>query len=79
MTSDDNVDLGKYRVPTFCPTCKRMMKGSKCNSTYYQYNCCYDCYIQWVEDREQKWLAGWRPSDEEMQKFLKQFDPIYEF
>jgi len=26
-----------------------------------RYGCCRDCHIQYVEDREQRWLDGWRP------------------
>ena len=26
-----------------------------------KFECCYRCYIQWVEDREDRWEAGWRP------------------
>ena len=26
-----------------------------------KYECCHSCYIQYVEDREERWKAGWRP------------------
>ena len=28
-----------------------------------KFECCYKCYISWVEGREEKWLSGWRPNN----------------
>ena len=28
-----------------------------------KYSCCQKCYIQYVEDREERWLSGWRPDE----------------
>ena len=28
-----------------------------------KYDCCSKCYIQWVEDREERWQSGWRPNN----------------
>jgi len=30
-----------------------------------KFDCCWKCYIQWVEDREERWLEGWRPLNKE--------------
>ena len=27
-----------------------------------KYECCFKCYIQWVEGREERWATGWRPN-----------------
>lgn len=45
-----------------CPTCGEYSFSSKDDVYMTKYNCCYKCYIQWVEDREQRWLDGWRPN-----------------
>ena len=29
-----------------------------------KYECCRRCYIKWVESREERWSAGWRPPKE---------------
>ena len=29
-----------------------------------KFECCFNCYIQWVEDREERWKKGWRPNKE---------------
>ena len=26
-----------------------------------KFGCCFGCYIQWIEGREERWLSGWRP------------------
>lgn len=59
------------RVPTFCPVCKGLMKG-RSTFTWYDYACCIDCYIWFVEGRPSKiaeWKAGWRPSEEELLRY----------
>lgn len=71
--------LREHRVPAFCPVCKSLMRGDKCTTSYYSFGCCMDCFIQWVDGREERWQSGWRPSDEQIAKFLKQFQPSYEF
>ena len=36
----------------------------KCDNLYLnKYSCCQECYIQYVEDREERWLSGWRPNE----------------
>jgi hypothetical protein len=53
------------------------MKGNKSTFTFYDYGCCVDCYIFWLETRPeaiQRWKEGWRPSQEEirtMKEFMK--------
>jgi len=27
-----------------------------------KYNCCYNCFIQYVHGREERWKSGWRPN-----------------
>jgi len=60
-----NSDL---RVPSFCPICDCVMKGSKSTSTYYDWGCCMHCFIEFVDDREERWKSGWRPSADEISK-----------
>lgn len=58
------------RVPIFCPVsgCGTLMKG-KSTYTYYDYGCCIDCYIWFLEGRPgtiKRWKEGWRPNEDEM-------------
>ena len=45
-----------------CPICN--VYSFKSNDDVYmtKFDCCEKCYIQWVEDREERWLKGWRPN-----------------
>lgn len=54
----------------FCPVCGQMMRGSKSNSSYYDWGCCSICYIEFVEDREDRWKSGWRPSADEIERMI---------
>lgn len=57
----------ELRVPAFCPICGRLMKGKSTN-TFYDFGCCIDCYIFFIEGREQRWLEGWRPSSDDLER-----------
>lgn len=59
------MDLSQYKVPTFCPVCKGLMVG-KSTSSFYDFGCCINCKIYFVEGREQRWKDGWRPSAEDI-------------
>jgi hypothetical protein len=28
-----------------------------------KYDCCFECYVEYIEDREQRWEKGWRPDN----------------
>ena len=61
------------RVPVWCPICSYIMKG-KSTVTYYKSGCCVNCYIEFVEDREERWKNGWRPTQEHVQSFRKKLE-----
>lgn len=46
-----------------CPVCN--VYSFKSNDDVYmsKFDCCEKCYIKWVEDREERWLTGWRPNN----------------
>jgi len=57
-----------HRVPAWCPICERVMRSSKSTTMYFRYGCCVDCFINFVEDREEKWKSGWRPDEIQVKK-----------
>lgn len=65
----DGIDRSIFRVPVWCPICDLVMKGD--NKTYFDWGCCKLCHIQFVEDREERWCSGWRPSAEEVEAFRR--------
>jgi len=45
-----------------CPVCETFSFNIKDDAYMSKYDCCYNCYIQWVDGREERWQAGWRPT-----------------
>jgi len=46
-----------------CPTCSKIFFKSTDDVCMTKYECCFDCYIKWVEGREERWIEGWRPDE----------------
>ena len=44
-----------------CPVCDTFSFDLKDDAYMNRYSCCYRCYIQWVDGREERWKTGWRP------------------
>ena len=63
------MELSELRVPIRCPMCKYLMKGKSTN-TWYDWQCCMDCFIEFIESREERWKSGWRPTDEQISSYL---------
>ena len=48
-----------------CPVCSEYSFSVRDDLYMNKFECCYKCYIQWVVDREERWLSGWRPNKEQ--------------
>ena len=48
-----------------CPVCSSYSFELRDNVYMTKFDCCFKCYIQWVEGREERWKAGWRPQQKE--------------
>ncbi len=46
-----------------CPICQKYLLDSRDVIYIAKFECCSKCYIQYVEDREERWKTGWRPSN----------------
>lgn len=44
-----------------CPVCDSYLGSAKDDLYIFKFQCCFDCYIQYVEGREERWKTGWRP------------------
>ena len=44
-----------------CPVCGSFPKKSLDDVCLVKFQCCNNCYIKFVEGREERWLSGWRP------------------
>jgi hypothetical protein len=47
-----------------CLTCEIYSFDMKDDLYMNKFDCCFKCYIQWVESREERWLKGWRPNND---------------
>ena len=45
-----------------CPACNTYSFKSNDDVYMTKFQCCFNCYIQWVEGREERWKTGWRPN-----------------
>jgi len=46
-----------------CPVCKTYSFEIKDGFYRNKFECCHQCYVDWVEGREERWLTGWRPDE----------------
>ena len=46
-----------------CPVCEKYLFSAKDDICIVKYDCCYQCYIKWVDFREERWMEGWRPNE----------------
>jgi|TARA_R110000822_G_scaffold140831_4_gene278559 hypothetical protein len=69
---DEKVEVNGILVPRkllnkesnrTCPVCDTYSFDVRDDVYMNKYDCCWECYIQWVEDREERWLSGWRPNN----------------
>ena len=46
-----------------CPVCNSYSFDSRDDLYMNKFECCFDCFIQHVEGREERWKTGWRPNN----------------
>lgn len=46
-----------------CPVCGSYSFSSNDDLYMTKFECCFNCYIQYVENREERWNSGWRPNN----------------
>ena len=51
-----------------CPVCSAFPKSVKDDVSLIKFECCNKCFVQYVEDREERWLKGWRPNENQQTK-----------
>ena len=48
-----------------CPVCDSFSFSIQDDVYMTKFDCCFGCYIQHVEGREERWENGWRPTKED--------------
>lgn len=61
-------------VPVFCPVCHRPMSSIYDDEVYNKLECCDSCAGKWAYKNMEAWKSGWRPSPEDVAKFLQMQD-----
>ena len=56
--------LNKDTTRRTCPVCNTYSFKTRDDVFMNKFECCYNCYMQWVEGREERWQSGWRPNNE---------------
>ena len=56
--------LTRETIRRDCPVCDTFSFNLKDDAYMMKYDCCYKCFIQWVEGREERWKTGWRPKND---------------
>ena len=46
-----------------CPVCSVYSFDMKDDVYMNKFECCYECYIQYIDGREERWKTGWRPNN----------------
>lgn len=45
-----------------CHICDKYLLTTEDEMYLLKFECCSTCYVQYVEDREERWKNGWRPT-----------------
>ncbi len=48
-----------------CPVCDIYSFDKRDDLYMNKFECCFKCFIQYVENREERWEEGWRPVEEQ--------------
>ena len=51
-----------YKVERTCPVCGSYSFSSQDDLYMTKFDCCFECYVQYIEGREERWKSGWRPN-----------------
>jgi len=61
FTVRESKTLAASKAENVCPVCKEYSRAQKDDLYMTKFECCFRCYVQFVEDREARWKTGWRP------------------
>ena len=51
-----------------CPVCDIYSFDLKDDLYMNKYSCCWACFMEFVEGREDRWKEGWRPDSDEVKQ-----------
>jgi len=53
---------GSHRANRNCPVCSSYSFSGQDDLYMNKFQCCFRCYVQYIEGREERWKTGWRPN-----------------
>ncbi len=53
----------KHSIDRSCPVCGSYSFSGQDDLYMTKFECCFECYVQHVEHREERWKTGWRPNN----------------
>ena len=51
------------KIDRSCPVCGSYSFSQRDDLYMVKFQCCFGCYIQHIEGREERWKTGWRPNN----------------
>tara|TARA_B100001094_G_scaffold21974_1_gene18614 strand:+ start:405 stop:773 length:369 start_codon:yes stop_codon:yes gene_type:complete len=52
-----------HKLERTCPVCNSYSFSARDDLYMVKFECCFECYTQYVEGREERWKSGWRPNN----------------
>lgn len=63
--------IGKNIKESFyCKICSYPLLSSEDFDKSETYECCHECYMQFVESRRESWKNGWRPTKTDVVSYI---------
>ena len=51
------------RIERTCPVCGVLSFNIKDDLYMNKFDCCFECFVKYVDGRITRWLSGWRPKN----------------
>lgn len=61
----------------FCHTCQFLIKSADDLITFKNWQTCHDCYLRFIEGRQQEWKEGWRPDTEKIEQIYEEKSRLF--
>ena len=52
-----------HKTDRDCPICGSYSFSRQDDLYMTKFQCCFQCYVQYIEGREERWKSGWRPNN----------------
>ena len=63
----DKTDVSENFYCNICLIPRKFIEDFNKNDTY---DCCHECFLQFVETRKSDWSAGWRPDEKKIKAYI---------